>query len=260
MAFRIGLNVGDVITDEGRLYGDGVNIAARLEGLADSGGVCTSEAVYTQVENKLDLAFSCQGEQTVKNISRPIRVYKIELDAETAAPASVKEPPTELPLPDKPSIAVLPFTNMSNDPDQEYFSDGMAEDIMTDLSEISGLFVIARNSTFTYKGQAVDVRDVSKRLGVRYVLDGSVRKAGNRIRVNVQLIDAPTGGHLWAERYDSELEDIFSLQDEMTQKSVFAPKVTLTLEEQARFRQAPTTGLEANDAYLRGMEVLYQVT
>jgi len=190
----------------------------------------------------------------------PIRFYKIELDAETAAPASVKEPPTELPLPDKPSIAVLPFTNMSNDPNQEYFSDGMAEDIMTDLSEISGLFVIARNSTFTYKGQAVDVRDVSKRLGVRYVLDGSVRKAGNRIRVNVQLIDAPTGGHLWAERYDSELEDIFSLQDEMTQKSVFAPKVTLTLEEQARFRQAPTTGLEANDAYLRGMEVLYQVT
>ena len=260
MAFRIGLNVGDVITDEGRLYGDGVNIAARLEGLADPGGICISEAVHMQIENKLDLAFFYQGEQTVKNISKPIRVYKVELDVETAAPSSVKEPPTELPLPDKPSIAVLPFTNMSNDPEQEYFSDGMTDDIITDLSKISELFVIARNSTFTYKGQAVDVGDVSKRLGVHYILEGSVRKAGNRIRINVQLIDARTGGHLWAERYDRELEDIFSLQDEMTQKIVFALKVTLTPEEQARFRQAPTTNLDAYDAYLRGMELLYQVT
>ena len=188
MAFRIGLNVGDVITDEGRLYGDGVNIAARLEGLADPGGICISESVHMQVKNKLPLAFTYQGEQVVKNITDPVRVYRILLNGD--APASSEEnkqaeQATALPLPDKPSIAVLPFTNMSNDPEQEYFSDGMTDDLITDLSKISGLFVIARNSVFAYKGQTVNIPEVGRALGVRHVLESSVRKAGNQVRINV---------------------------------------------------------------------------
>jgi len=212
MEFRIGLNVGDVITDEGRLYGDGVNIAARLESLADPGGICLSGTVHDYVENKLDLAFSYQGEQTVKNIAKPVRVYKVEWEVEASAPTISAASPAELPVPEKPSIAVLPFTNMSNDPEQEYFSDGITEDIITDLSKISGLFVIARNSTFTYKGQARNVTDVGRELGVRHILEGSVRKAGRRVRINAQLLEAATGGHVWAERYDRELADIFDLQ------------------------------------------------
>ncbi|MEE9147649.1 MAG: adenylate/guanylate cyclase domain-containing protein, partial [Candidatus Tectomicrobia bacterium] len=231
-----------------------VNIAARLEGLADPGGICISEAVHTQVRNKLALGYEYIGEQEVKNIATPVPVYKVQLEAEVAASSVSPEPRAELPLPDKPSIAVLPFTNMSNDPEQEYFSDGMTDDIITDLSKISGLFVIAWNSTFTYKGQAVDMGEVSRRLGVRYMLEGSVRKAGNQVRINVQLIDARTGGHMWAERYDRELTALFTLQDEITQKIVFALQVKLTPEEQARLRRFPTENLEAYDSFLRGRE------
>ena len=260
MAYRIGINVGDVVVEGERIYGDGVNIAARIESLADGGGISISEAVHMQVENKLDVAFSSQGEQTVKNIAKPVRVYKVELAAETIPHPAVLEQSAELPLPDKPSIAVLPFTNMSNDPEQEYFSDGMTDDIITDLSKISGLFVIARNSTFTYKGQAVKIADVGKELGVRHVLEGSVRKAGTRVRINVQLIDAPTGGHVWAERYDRELEDIFAVQDEIRLKVVFALKVTLSPEEHTRFLQAPTPSLDAYDAYLQGVSHFWRNT
>ena len=259
MRYRIGINVGDVVVEGERIYGDGVNIAARLESLAEGGGVAVSGTVYDQIANKLDVPCRYQGEQAVKNIVQPVRVYKVELGTAGVTP-SIAEIPTELPLPEKPSIAVLPFTNMSNDPEQEYFSDGMTDDIITDLSKISGLFVIARNSTFSYKGQAIKVTDVGRELGVRHVLEGSVRKAGNRVRINVQLIDAPTGGHVWAERYDRELVDIFALQDEIAQKIVFALKVTLSPEDQARFQRAPTTNLHAYDAYLRGVELFWRTT
>lgn len=254
MEFRIGLNVGDVIIDEGRLYGDGVNIAARVEGLADPGGICLSGTVHEYVESKLDLSFSYQGEQTVKNIAKPVRVYKVELDAEMPTPRAFKAPSTALRLPAKPSIAVLPFTNISNDPEQEYFSDGMTEDIITDLAKLSGLFVIARNSSFTYKGQAVKVEQVGQELGVRYVVEGSIRKAGSRVRISAQLIDATTGGHVWAERYDQELQDIFAVQDEVTQKIVRALEVQLTKGEHERLTNRSTDNVEAYDYYLRGVE------
>jgi len=260
MEFRIGLNVGDVITDEGRLYGDGVNIAARLEGLADPGGICLSGTVHDYVENKLDVAFSYQGEQTVKNIAKPVRVYKVELDTERPVPRAGKAPSTALPLPAKPSIAVLPFTNMSNDPEQEYFSDGMTEDIITDLSKLSGLFVIARNSSFTYKGQSVKVEQVGQELGVRYVVEGSIRKAGTRVRISAQLIDATTGGHVWAERYNRELTDIFALQDDVTQQIVTALQVKLTAGEQERRSRTPTDNMAAYDYYWRGVEYYYRRT
>jgi adenylate cyclase len=260
MEFRIGLNVGDVIVEGEKIYGDGVNIAARLEGLAEAGGICISGTVYDQVKNKLSLGYEYLGEQTVKNIAEPIRVYRVRLEPGLTAPAAGHEQPSALPLPDKPSIAVLPFTNMSGDPEQEYFSDGITEDLITDLSKLSGLFVIARNSVFTYKGKAVDIGEVSRKLGVRYIVEGSVRKAGNRVRINAQLVDATTGGHLWAERYDRELQDIFALQDEVTQKIVFALKIQLTPEEQARFRQAPTTNLDAYDSFLRGQAYLWRFT
>ncbi len=260
MEFRIGINLGDVVVEGERIYGDGVNIAARLESLAEGGGISISGMVYDQIVNKLDLSYAYQGEQTVRNIARPVRVYRVQLDAESVVSATDEEQPPALPLPDKPSIAVLPYTNLSADPEQEYFSDGMTDDIITDLSKISGLFVIARHSAFTYKGKAVKVEEVSRDLGVRYVLEGSVRRAGNRVRINVQLIDASTGGHLWAERYDRELEDIFALQDDITQKIVFALKVMLTTEEQTRFRQSPTTHLDAYDCFLRGMEFFWRLT
>jgi adenylate cyclase len=262
MEFRIGLNVGDVIIEGPQIYGEGVNIAARLEALAEGGGICLSGTVYDQVENKLTLNYEYLGEQTVKNIAKPVRVYRVRIEA--------KAPTTEqrrgevispvLPLPDRPSLAVLPFTNLSGDPEQEYFSDGMTEDLITDLSKLSGLFVIARHSVFTYKGKAVEVAEVSRSLGVRYVMEGSVRKAGNRVRINAQLVDATTGRHLWAERYDRELEDIFALQDEVTQKIVFALKVMLTPEEQVRFRQAPTNNLDAYDSFLRGQAYFWRFT
>lgn len=260
MHYRIGINIGDVVVEGERIYGDGVNIAARLESLAEGGGVCISEAVHMQIKNKLSLEYEYLGEREVKNIADPIQVYKVQLEAQTVTPSVIQEQPTELPLPDKPSIAVLPFTNMSADPEQEYFSDGITEDLITDLSKISGLFVIARNSTFTYKGQSVDVGEVGRKLGVHYVLEGSVRKAGNRVRINVQLIDAPSGGHLWAERYDRELEDIFALQDDVTQKIVRALEVKLTAHEQGRVGLIPTHNLEAYDYFLHGAGYLWRTT
>lgn len=255
MEFRIGINVGDVIVEGERIYGDGVNIAARLEGLADGGGICISGAVYEQVENKLEFSYSDMGEQSVKNIARPVRVFRIVLDpeAETAAEEQA-DPLLPLPLPDKPSIVVLPFLNLSGDSEQEYFSDGITEDLITDISKLSGLFVISRNSAFLYKGKAARPEHVSKELGVRYMLEGSVRKAGSRVRITAQLIDATTGYHLWAERYDRELQDIFAVQDEVTQKIVSALKITITPSEEARSHRAPTNNLEAYDFFLRGLE------
>src|SRR5215212_4985033 len=213
MLLRIGINLGDVLVEGNDILGDGVNVAARLESIAEPGGICVSEAAYQQVRDKLDLSFEDFGEQRLKNIARPIRAFPAILDG--AAPFK-----PELPLPDKPSIAVLPFQNMSGDPEQDYFADGMVEDLITALSRIRELFVIARNSSFTYRGRAVDVKQVGRELGVRYVLEGSVRRAGQRVRVNAQLIDAETGGHLWADRLDREVTDIFALQDELTTELV----------------------------------------
>jgi len=207
---RIGINLGDVIVEGDDLYGDGVNIAARIEALADAGGVFVSNTVHDHVRDRLPFVFEDLGEQQVKNIARPVRVYRVR---DTSAAKPVTAP--VLPLPDKPSIAVLPFANMSGDPEQEYFVDGMVEEIITALSRIRWLFVIARNSTFTYKGQAVDVKRVGRELGVRYVLEGSVRKAGGRVRITAELIDAVTGTHLWADRFDGSLEDVFDLQDKV---------------------------------------------
>ncbi len=255
MEFRIGINVGDVIVEGDRIYGDGVNIAARLEGLADGGGICISGAVHEQVENKLQFTYTDLGEQTVKNIARPVRVFRVLLEPrpETEGEEHSETTPP-LALPDKPSIVVLPFLNLSGDTEQEYFSDGITEDLITDLSKLSGLFVISRNSAFLYKGKAVRPEQVSKEVGVRYLLEGSVRKAGNRVRITAQLIDATTGYHLWAERYDRELQDIFAVQDEVTQKIVTALKVKLTPSEQERVHRAPTNNLEAYDFFLRGLE------
>jgi len=250
MEFRIGINLGDVIVEGERIYGDGVNIAARIEGLAEGGGICISGTVYDQVENKLTLDYESLDEHTVKNIKKPIRVYRVGMKAD----AGVPEGRREFKLPDKPSIAVLPFVNMSGDPEQEYFSDGITEDLITDLSKISGLFVIARNSTFTYKGKPVKVDQVGRELGVRYVLEGSVRKAGDRVRITGQLVDASTGGHLWAERYDRDLTDIFALQDEVAQKIVAALAVKLTEDEQERLERTYTDNVEAYDYFLRGLE------
>ena len=228
--FRIGVNLGDVIEDRGDIYGDGVNVAARLESLAEPGGICISDAVRSAIGKKLHLDYEDMGEQQFKNIADPVRTYRVLL--------CVSESPTDIlktPLPsrsDKPSIAVLPFTNMSGDPEQEHFSDGITEDIITDLSKVAGLFVVARNSTFTYKGEAVNVQQVGKELDVRYVLEGSVRKAGNRTRITGQLVDGSTGGHLWAERYDRDLTDIFAVQDEIARSITGALKATLAPEEE----------------------------
>ena len=250
MEFRIGVNLGDVIVEGERIYGDGVNIAARVEGLADGGGISISGTVYDQIESKLALGYEFQGEHTVKNIKKPVRVYRVRMEPETAVPEMSGEPE----LPDKPSIAVLPFVNMSGDPEQEYFSDGITEDLITDLSKVSGVFVIARNSAFTYKGKPVKVQEVSEELGVRYVLEGSVRKAGDRVRITAQLVDGKTGGHFWAERYDRDLEDIFALQDEVTQKIVSALAVKLTEDEKERLMSKDTQNMEAYDHFLRGLE------
>jgi TolB-like protein len=211
----IGINVGDVVVEDGDLFGDGVNVAARLEALAEPGGICVSARVQEDAEGKLDLAFEDMGEQALKNIVRPARVYRVCLGLERNATTPPIEAAPTLALPDKPSIAVLPFQNVSGDPEQEYFTDGMVEEIVTALSRIRWLFVIARNSTFTYKGQSVDVKQVGRELGVRYALEGSVRKAGQRVRITGQLIDATTGTHLWADRFDDSLEDVFELQDKV---------------------------------------------
>ncbi|MDC1286481.1 adenylate/guanylate cyclase domain-containing protein [Gammaproteobacteria bacterium] len=242
--FRIGINLGEVIVDRDDIYGNDVNVAARLESLADAGGICISEAVRTAIGNKLPLAYEFMGEQSVKNIKDPIRAYQVRLQPQEqgrqAAPVF-----QEFELPERPSIAVLPFTNMNSDPEQEYFSDGITEDIITALSKINNLLVIARNSTFIYKGKAVDVRQISREQGVRYVLEGSVRKAGNRIRVTAQLIDATAGHHIWAERYDRELNDIFAVQDEIMREIVVALDVELNEGEQARIWSSGTTNVAA---------------
>ncbi len=295
MAFRIGINLGDVIAEDNRLYGDGVNIAARLEGLAEGGGVCISGTAYDQVDTKLDLAFDDLGEQRVKNIAKPVRVYQLRMDSEMAdtppaAPRAtakrwrwpvltgaavvivgvisllVWRTPSRGPMPtptrpphaaistaqpDKPSIAVLPFSNMSGDQEQAYFADGMTDDLITDLSKLSGLFVIASNSVFTYKGQAVKIPQVAEELGVRYVIEGSVRRAGETIRINAQLIDATSGGHLWAETFDRPYQDIFTVQDEVTARIVRALQVKLTDIEQAQLMRRPTSSLKAYELFLQ---------
>ena len=304
MEFRIGVNLGDVVEDGEQILGDGVNIAARLESLSEAGGICISGTAFDQVENKLALGYKYLGEQTVKNIEKPVRVYRVLMEPEatgrvlgekkvqhrqwrrlalslgvvlivivvavvvwrlylrpTPLPREVaSKEKMAFPLPDKPSIAVLPFVNMSKDPDQEYFSDGMTEDLITDLSKISGLLVIARNSTFTYKGKAVKIKQVAEELGVRYVLEGSVRRAGDEVRINAQLIDAMTGHHLWAERYDGRIEKIFALQDQITKKIVSALEVKLTGSEKELGVQRGTANVAAYDEFLRGWGYYLRLT
>ena len=252
IVLRIGINLGDVIIEGDDIYGDGVNIAARLEPLAEPGGICVSSIVNESVGNRVDAAFRDAGDISVKNIERPIRIWKWHPGAGGAAAArhDAARPVATA------SIAVLPFTNMSGDPEQEYFSDGITEDIITDLSKIAGLTVIARNSTFTYKGQAVDVRAVGRDLGVRSVLEGSIRRAGNRVRITAQLIDATSGGHLWAERYDRDVTDIFAVQDDVTRRIVEALKVTLTPADKAKLAGEETTNIEAYETAMRGREIL----
>jgi adenylate cyclase len=245
IVFRIGINVGDIIIDEGDIYGDGVNIAARIEPLAEPGAVCLSDNAYQQIKGKLPLDVTDMGEQQLKNIAQPVRVYRVRSDEGPASPRPA------LSLPDKPSIAVLPFQNMSGDPEQDYFADGMVEDIISGLSRIKWLFVIARNSTFTYKGRAVDVKQVGRELGVRYVLEGSVRKAADRVRITGQLIDAATGAHVWAERYDRKFDDIFALQDEITLSVVGAIEPSLRLAEVERVKRKRPDSLDAYDLALQ---------
>ncbi|TMJ85323.1 MAG: guanylyl cyclase [Alphaproteobacteria bacterium] len=250
IVLRIGINLGDVIIDGEDIYGDGVNVAARLEALAAPGGVCVSSVVHESIGTRVDIRFQDGGSIHVKNIDRPVRVWRWHPGnkaAETDRPIpSDAKPPVQ-----KSSIAILPFTNMSGDPDQEYFSDGISEDIITDLSKIAGLMVIARNSSFTYKGRSVDIRAVGRDLGVRSVLEGSVRRAGNRVRITAQLIDATTGGHLWAERFDRDLSDLFAVQDDVTSRIVQALKVTLSPTEKARLANAGTSNIDAHDSFLR---------
>jgi adenylate cyclase len=250
MCFRIGVHVGDVLVQGENLFGDGVNIAARLEALAEPGGICVSGTVRDQIGTKLPIAFTDLGEQQVKNIAQPVHVYKVAASRVTQA----AEMPAAAPLlPDKPSIAVLPFINMSGDPEQEFFSDGISEDIITALSHYSSLFVIARNSSFTYKGRTVDVKQVGHELGVRYALEGSVRKAGNRIRVTAQLVEAEAGNHVWAERYDRDLADIFALQDEITQAVAIAIAPAIAEAERKRAMRRPPGSIDAWAAYQRGL-------
>ena len=256
LQFRIGVHVGDVMVQGDDLLGDGVNIAARLEGMADPGGICISEAAYGYVRKTLPLAFTDLGLQTVKNIEEPIRAYAVKATSPAANGMAETKP---LPLPDRPSIAVLPFTNMSPDPEQEFFADGMTEDIITGLSRLRWLFVIARNSTFTYKGKAVDVRQVARELGVRYVLEGSVRASGKRIRVTGQLIDAETGKHIWAEKYDRQLEDVFAVQDEITQNVVATIEPHLYAEESLRFINQPPESVATWGLVVRALTLINKV-
>ena len=258
LQLRIGINLGDVIVDEqGDVYGEGINIAARLESVADPGGILISAKVHGEVEGKLDVGFEDRGEQQLKNISRPVRAYAVRAGAHSARTERLSASP---PLPDKPSIAVLPFENMSGDPEQEYFADGMVEEIITALSRFKWLFVIARNSSFTFKGKAVDIKEVGRRLGVRYVLEGSVRKASGKVRITGQLIDAVTGAHIWADRFERDLTDVFALQDEVTVAVVSAiqPKLLQT-EMEIATRRRPEN-LTAYDYYLRAMQHYYLTT
>jgi adenylate cyclase len=248
--FRVGINLGDVIAEGGDIFGDGVNVAARLEALAEPGGTCVSRVVRDQVRDKLDYTFEDLGEQQVKNIARPVRVYRVCEAADRSPSVAVSQ---ALPLPDKPSVAVLPFTNMSADPEQEFFADGVAEDVITALSRYPSLFVIARNSSFTYKGRAVNVKEIGRELGVRYVLEGSLRRAGSRIRVTAQLVEAETGKHVWAERYDRDLADIFALQDEITEAVTIAIAPAIAQAEQQRAMRKPPENLDAWAAYQRGL-------
>ncbi|MCK1341653.1 adenylate/guanylate cyclase domain-containing protein [Bradyrhizobium sp. 38] len=251
--FRIGINVGDVIQDNGDIFGDGVNVAARLEAIAEPGGICVSDDAHRQLRDKLDVVFDDAGEQNLKNIGRPVRVFRVR-DL-----AAANQRPT-LALPDRPSIAVLSFQNLSADPEQEYFADGVVEDITMALSALRWLFVIARNSSFTYKGRHVDVKQVGRELGVRYVLEGSVRKAGNRIRIAGQLIDAENGAHLWTDRFEGALEDMFDLQDHVTASVISAIAPKLQVEEIRRANRKPTENLTAYDYYLRGLVKLRRTT
>jgi adenylate cyclase len=292
--FRIGINLGDVMVEGDDLFGDGVNVAARLQALAEPGGIYVSGGIYDQIRGKLPFGADFLGEQTVKNIAEPVRVYRLRSDRATvrrgiprrgrtwsaiaaglgllaimaagtawyfdprrASGPSEEDQASALPLPDRPSIAVLPFDNLSDDPEEEYFADGLTDDLITDLSQLSGLFVIARDSAFTYKQQPVDVREVARELGVRYVLEGTVRRAGERIRINAQLIDGTTGGHVWAERYDRDYADIFAVQDQVLEEIVGALSVQLTESEQTQVTRLPTRSLEAYDFYLRAEQELH---
>jgi adenylate cyclase len=259
--FRIGINVGDIITESGDIFGDGVNIAARVENECEPGRVYLSDDAYRQVRGKTAFAFDDLGERSLKNIDRPVRIYSVRSASFPAAAGSVQAlEKKNLSLPDRPSIAVLPFSNMSGDPEQEYFADGMVEDILTALSQFKSLFVIARNSSFTYKGRAVDVKQVGRELGVRYVLEGSVRKAGGRMRITGQLIDAATGSHLWADKIDGALEDVFDLQDEVTTRVVGAIEPSVTRAEITRAQAKSTSCLDAYDLYLKALAAHYSQT
>jgi TolB-like protein/class 3 adenylate cyclase len=276
--FRMGINVGDILIEDGDIFGDGVNIAARLEALAEPGGICLSAAAHEQVRDRLDIAFDDLGEQQVKNITRPVRVFRVALThpAATAPGSPLSRNAGEgaerqrreagegiaapLPLPDKPSLAVLPFQNMSGDPEQEYFADGMVEEITTAIARLPWLFVIARNSAFTYKGKPVDVKQVAQELGVRYVLEGSVRKAGNRVRITGQLIDTTTGAHIWADRFDGALDDIFGLQDQVASSVAGAIEPKLRQSEIERASRKPAANLTAYDLYLRALAQSYRYT
>jgi adenylate cyclase len=257
MEWRIGVHLGDVLIEGDDILGDGVNIAARLEGIAEPNGICISEDGFRQVRGKVEAEFADMGEQSLKNIARPLRVYRVEPAAGTKQ--TVTSPPA-LPVPDKPSIAVLPFANMSGDPEQEYFADGMVEEITTAISRLPWLFVIARNSAFTYKGKPVDVKQVARELGVRYVLEGSVRKGGNRVRITGQLIDTTTGAHIWADRFDGALDDIFELQDQVASNVAGAIEPKLRQSEIERARRKPTTNLTAYDLYLHALAQFHRFT
>lgn len=254
--FRIGLNVGDIIIDGDDIYGDGVNVAARLEALAEPGGIMVSRVVHDQVQDKLSFGFDDLGEQTVKNIARPVGVHRIQLTMPVKAATGTTERTTT----DRPSIAVLPFANMSGDPEQEYFADGISEDIITGLSKLRWFFIIARNSSFAYKGKAVDVKRAARELGVRYVLEGSVRKGGNRVRITAQLIDAATGNHIWADRYDGELTDVFALQDEITRKVVAAIEPKLLEAEGVRSQNRSPEDLGAWDLVIQANSLFWRMT
>jgi adenylate cyclase len=257
LLLRIGINLGDIIIEEdGDIYGDGVNIAARLEQLAAPGGICVSGSVFDQIEGKIEKPFEYRGDQTVKNIARPVRIYA-RGDRPEADVASPPLPP--LPLPGRPSIAVVPFSNLGGDPEQDYFADGVVEDIITALSRVRWFFVIARNSSFSYKGRAVDVRQIGRELGVRYVLEGSVRRAGHRLRITGQLIEAATGRHVWADRFDGDLTDIFDLQDRITESVVGAIEPTVRRAEIDRSRGKRPEDLDAYDLYLRAVALMYEI-
>jgi len=255
LEFRIGVNVGDVVQDENSIYGSGVNVAARIEGLADPGGVCISRNAYDHVKDKLELGFEFLGEHNVKNIKDPVRVYKVLLDSDSPEPL-VKEP---LELTDMPSIAVLPFDNMSGDPSQEYFSDGLTDQIINGLCKVANLFVIARNSSFAYKGRSISIKQIANELDVQYILEGSVQKAGDRVRITAQLIDATTDLHKWSESYDRELTDIFALQDDITMKILWAMNANVTHGEQALiWTEGMKVGIKAYDAFMKGLEHFYR--